>query len=399
MKRKLSFIALAALILAGITPALSSQAALFLGDELSLVDRPAQQDVYAVGEQVAVREKVTGDVVTAAGIVNIEAEVTQDITALGGTISLQNKVGDDVRLGGETVTVRGNVGGDLFAAGATIHIGKDVTIEGGAFLAGGIIVIDGTIKGDLRVSGGQIMVNGSVGGTTWLNAEKINISGTLTGESTLQAFDLAMTDTARFESNVRYWTETGPTDFGARLVNNAQASYDDALSLTRPGDASSFLKLSLGWLIFSLLSAALVLLLFVLFDNKLVFETTARTLSRSFWKSFLVGLVFIIVTPIAAVVLMITVIGIPVGLFLLVMYFFSMYAASIIAALTLAKWVDLRKKEAWGKPMLFLVALGFLVVLRALFLVPILGMLVGLATVPATFGALLIAKFGRQQKK
>ncbi|MEX0649993.1 MAG: polymer-forming cytoskeletal protein [Candidatus Andersenbacteria bacterium] len=158
MKHSLS-LKLGTLTLIAILP-LSALAATFLQKEEGelFIANPVDDDVYAAGQKVTVKDTISGDAAIAGQIVNAESVITQDLYAVGQAVRLTGSVGDDAHLAGNIVTVTGNVEGDLFAAGQSLDLMSQTIIGSDAYLAGESIVIAGTVHGTVRAAGNSVVV-------------------------------------------------------------------------------------------------------------------------------------------------------------------------------------------------------------------------------------------------
>ncbi|MFO0704618.1 MAG: polymer-forming cytoskeletal protein [Candidatus Andersenbacteria bacterium] len=373
------------IIVAVLVVPFSASAAQFKSGESITQQDKLSEDLYAAGQNLTVKGEVDGDVFGMAGIITLDGTVKQDANLTGGTITVGN-VQDDLRVGGGTITINGQVGDDAMVAGGTIHFSDASKVSGDLSIAGGALILDGTVSGTTRIGAGDVQLNGTFDGPVFVQADRITINGKLNADSQLAARQVVVGDKAQIAGDVRYWQEKGAIS-ADNALKGGSFTFDDSLAIKQQDGA--FAGPLLMFMLFSLLSAALVLALFVHFDKDNKSEKAARLLSAQYWKSLLTGLIFYIVTPVLGLLLCVTLIGLPIGLFVLAMYGFIMYAAPIIAALVLTKWIDLRRTKQFGKWATFFVALGLLVALKLIAWIPFVGMLLLLLIVPAALGAKL----------
>ena len=83
-----------------------------------------------------------------------------------------------------------------------------------------------------------------------------------------------------------------------------------------------------------------------------------------------------------------TVIGIPMGIFILMLYGFSLVFAKPMAALVIGKWIEHKSGMHWGKVMLYFVCIGVYIAIKVAVLIPILGWLAWFVVFLLTIGAL-----------
>ncbi len=107
----------------------------------------------------------------------------------------------------------------------------------------------------------------------------------------------------------------------------------------------------------------------------------------------LYGLLYFVVVPFIATLLLITIIGLPIAVFIFLSYGFAIFFAKPLTALVLAKWTEQKYKKKWGKPLFFFVSVGIYILLKLISLVTIVAWITVLAVVLIAFGALIETKF------
>lgn len=115
----------------------------------------------------------------------------------------------------------------------------------------------------------------------------------------------------------------------------------------------------------------------------------------------LYGLLYFIATPIIAVLFMISVVGLPVGIILLMLYIITLMVTKPMTAVLLTKyWESRRPKKAkkLGQWQIIFLSLGVYIVIRLVGLVPVLGSLLVAIAVCATYGALMRVEYKKYLK-
>ena len=97
------------------------------------------------------------------------------------------------------------------------------------------------------------------------------------------------------------------------------------------------------------------------------------------------------ILPVASVIIMFTLIGIPVGLLVMVLFLFSVIFGRVIAAIAFAAWMERRQVAQWNTFRLMLASIGFFILFKLLNLIPFLGWVTVLLATFAGYGALVIA--------
>jgi len=310
-----------------LAPALGFAADLRAKDEVSLAKAEViNEDAYIVGGNVTLANDIKGDLVVAGGNIVISGVVENDLLAAGGNLNILGTIRDDARIVGGTVIVSGNVGGDIAVAGGQIQILPGSTIGGDLIVAGGVVTIDGTVNGNIQMRGGQLIINDAVAGNVDAKIDKLKL-----GSHSLINGDL-------FYRSL----EEGEIAQGAKI--NGTTKFEKFEKLP-PQSARNLKAILASFLVakFLVLAGSLIFLI-------LLFGSTSRAITRqaiaSFWKEALRGFVLLVVTPVAAIFFFVTIVGVPLGGLMLLLYFASLTIAYLFSALILGSMLY---KLVWRK--------------------------------------------------
>ncbi|MDD4319906.1 MAG: polymer-forming cytoskeletal protein [Candidatus Peribacteraceae bacterium] len=394
MKRLLAASLLGTLLLAA-APAL---AATFRGGDTVTLSAPVSGDLYVSGGTIDIRQDVRGDLYILGGTIDVQNDVAQGLNVAGGKVKILSRVGDDVRVAGGDVEIRGVINGDLLVAGGTVTVGSDAVVMGEAYVSGGQVVVRGTVNRNIKANGGSVILEGIAHGNVDLQGESVTVSGPVEGDTTIVARNLTVAEGASFRGSVDYWTPS-PTEFGDALAAGQGATYrpDLAKQFGRAETRGFAVALLGAFAVYSLLSAALVLALLVFF-TKTIFTDAAKYVRRRPGMSFLLGLAYVAVVPLAIVLLLVTVIGIPLALLLLAAYAFTFVFIVPVASLVAAKWIELTYEKEWSRLALFGVSIGVFILLRLIGIIPVVGWIAKGIVVLLALGALLVVKMNRLKK-
>lgn len=320
------------------------------------------EDLYLAGGTIDVRADLRGDVVAAGGRILIEQRVAGDVIAAGGSVEVGAEVLDDVRAAGGTVTLRGAITGDAVATGGTVELRPDATVGGRAWFGGGTVDVGGRIATHMKAA-----------------AEKIVISGVIEGDATITANEIEILPTARIAGTLTY---RSPRE--ARIAPGAQVGGVTRLPYEQPSLAAKLVSAVLAIAGLGLIGAVLIAV-FPAFTMGAL-----RTLGREPGRSLGLGALLLVAVPIAAVLMMITVVGIGLGVAGFVLYGLALLAGYLIGALSVGDAVIglitprvERTAGAWIGALL----LG-LTVLSLLRLIPVIGAVICFGAVLAGLGAL-----------
>ena len=333
-------------------------------------------NVYVAGGTVDVQGDLERDLVGAGGTINIRQFVKGDVTVAGGSVNVSGRVGDDVRAAGGSIIIGGPVGGEVVAAGGTVTLAPEARVDGRAWLSGGTVVIAGRIARELKVAAASVSVAGEVDGDVRIAARTIEIL-----------------PTARIKGDLVYTSgKPARIDPGAQI--QGRVTYTKSVLAERTGRIGRVVGAVVR---IALLAGVIVcgVVLLLLFPGFAV--SAARTIRSDPWKSLGLGFLLLIVTPIVGIILVITIIGIPVGLALGALYMVALLLGYLTAAVFLgelgARLIGRGPELPTGGRVLALVL--SLVALALVWLIPVVGGIVALLAVVIGLGAASHQSFRR----
>jgi cytoskeletal protein CcmA (bactofilin family) len=305
-----------------------------LGLVLALVSipaLPAAAFVPRAGNTVVVADAVADDLYVAAGTINVTGDVDGDVTAVGGTITLTGPVTGGILAAGGTVGIRGSVGRNVRAAAGTLVLGGAVGTD--AVLAGGSIGIEraSQIGRDLVVAGGEVQLSGTVRRNARITGGAITIGGTVDGDLEAHGDRIVLLPTARIAGTLTY-----SADRPIEIQSGAQVA-GQVTRVDRPEryrtmlNPAARLRLRFAGRILEALWLLVLGLVLVAITPRGV-QTIADRMRARFGLSLLAGFVLIVVVPVASVLLLITIVGIPLALALMLLYVATLYPAMIFVS-------------------------------------------------------------------
>jgi cytoskeletal protein CcmA (bactofilin family) len=261
----------------------------------------------------------------------------------------------------------------LVGAGGASAATDHVVITGGAVVppggtAGDVIVLDGTVRVAGRVTGDVVSVSGPVRVIGRIDGDLITVSD--------RAF---LGPTARVGGDLRYGDERPVLARGAR-VDGKISNEDWADAASGWGWVSA-----LGWWLAVSVSTLIVGVLLVLLAPAALYAAE-RAVRERLGASVAWGIVIAIGVPVLAVLALVTLVGIPFGIALLLAAIPVLLVAYVTSAWIVGRRV-LRNRSASPWVALF-VGWG---ILRLLALIPVVGALVGLVATVVGLGALAVA--------
>ena len=336
------------------------------------------EDLYLAGRTVTSIGNVNGDVFVAGQTVNIGGEISGGLTAGAQTLTINADVGGGVRAGAQTLDVAGTIERDLVAGCATLTLNPEASIGD-----------------DLYVGSGQVRLRGDVGGDVYGAAEELVIEGNVGGDVHVEVGSLEIAPDAVIEGNLWYAAPAeisipkgsvkGDVTFTERVVDEETQEAAEDLGALAP----FVFFASLTWKIVAYLMALVTgIILILLLPRAMAAAPMAirtQTGPVAGW-----GAIALFLVPLAAIVLCITVVGLPAGLIALALWGVLFYIAQIPVAIFIGYLLLGRSRALEGKGfMIGCLALGLLLV-ALVKAIPFVGFFICLTVALFGIGALLV---------
>lgn len=340
-------------------------------DEDEVFDR----DFFAAGEDINVKGTVNGDLYIAGGNIVVSGKINGDVLVAGGQVEISGDVAGNIRAVGGNIEVQGMVGKNLTAVGGNIEVTNSANIIGSTVVGAGNVELNGPVGGNVVGGVGNLIITNAVGGTIY------------TGVGQLQIGDGASV------ADVVYWSDEKATVSSEATVSG---NLDQRIPVesSRQTNRETRKVAWTGFRFFSFLSMVVIGLLMLRFFPGLL-ETGAGFIDKKPWQSLGFGFLKLILEPIVAIILMVTIIGLPIGIFLVFAYIIELYFASYMVANWVGRliWGKLSKNESryWA---FVLGALVFVIVTS----VPVVGGIVRFFSLLFGLGAILLLKYAWYKK-
>jgi cytoskeletal protein CcmA (bactofilin family) len=357
------------------------------GDNV-VVREPVLDDFYVAAGTVTIDAPIRGDLIVAGGTVIVNDTVAQDILVAGGNITLNGYVGDDVRSAGGAIALSNHVAGDLIVTGGKINLERSAVVGGDLRSAGGEVIIAGTIHGDMKNTSGEFILDGIVGKDLECTGGAITINGKVSGTSVLSARTITLGPSAVFEDDITYWRKDGTMDF-AKSLTGGTATFDTSLELEE--GKWHYLGFASFLMVLWYLGTALLLIIILHYLFGRAFRDAANRVKNESLKSLGFGFLFLLGVPVLAIVTMITIIGLPVGILLLLGYLIIVVMATLIVSLLISNWINnTYYQSAWASGRIIIAAFVIFIFLKLASLTPVIGPIIMLLLIGMAFGGILL---------
>lgn len=349
----------------------SAIAANFEVAENLILDAPLLEDSYLAGGNVVIDSDISGDLYVAGGEVKINGNITEDLVVIGGRVTVLGNIGDDLRIIGGDVTIYGNVGDDLIMIGGVADVSKKSTIGGSINVGAGYLTLEGEVKKDLYGGVGMLVLGGIVGGDVIVTVEeKLDLS-----EHAYIGGDLKYS--GLIEMDIPEGVVVGEVTFN---------QFDTEEELEKVTSAYFIYR------VISYLSLLLLLFVFVMLAPRALIKA-GNTTKENVLKTLGMGVLTAIVGFVGSILLMVTVIGIPLGLIIFAFLFVALYISRIFVAAWLASYVvNYAKKKKYLKLHLFFGMAVALLVYYLIAMIPYIGWFISLILFLIGLGSLVMMK-------
>jgi cytoskeletal protein CcmA (bactofilin family) len=324
--------------------------------------------LYIAGSTITIAGTVRGDVYCAGQNITITGVVEGDVFCAGQTLQVNGKVGG-ARLAGQTITISGAVERSVTAFGQSVTIADTARVRRDATIYGANTVITGNIGRDIVSGGEQITVAGTIGRHANLVTQQVTVSGA-------GRIDGDLTYTSQNQVQIK--------DNGKVVGKSERIEPTHKEASPQSKWAEKFASTLYWFCALLLFGLALLAVLPKSFEG-----SEAVLVHRSGW-SLLVGLSALIVTPIVVVLLLITLVGAPLGFVLLALWVSALVTSFVYSGHAVGMWVNQQLKWKPGWPHAVALAIG-LALLALIGMVPILGGLLIFMTLVWGLGGIILA--------
>ena len=269
---------------------------------------------------------------------------------------------DTVFLGGDTAIMAGTIDGDLFAGAEQVEITG--TVRGNVYTAGESVRVSGTVDGNLHAAGENLEVSTKIGGSGFLAGQRVNVTDEselqrgafMAGESVQSRGQVGrdlffaadeMAIDGSVERNVRgYGTRvalgsassiggdfevTVPEEDAVEVREGASIAGATIIDIDEKHEHRAFMGVGFYfWIVAKALMMLLIGWLVVTVFPKL--RPTAPDSSSEVLKDMGIGFLAVVATPVAIVILLLTIVGIPIALVLGMVYGLLLFLSTLVVA-------------------------------------------------------------------
>ena len=276
---------------------------------------------------VAAGETVNDTLMVFADTINIDGTITGDLIAMGRQLNIQGTVQGNVYCAGMVTDLSGNVDGDVLFLGQNLQangrIGKNLWGAGSMFTLGRNIKLDN----DVILGASMVMINGNVGRDAMIAAGSLDVASKIGRDLKFAGGQLMLHSPTVIGRDLRGTTQTEKQvriDPGVTIAG--KKTLEIQKSKVSPYATLGFYGMQALRIITAFITGIILLWLFPIVRRASL--STVRTVLTSGGVGFLVA----VATPIAAIILAITLIGLPIALVSVALWLLGLYLSKIIVA-------------------------------------------------------------------
>lgn len=314
-------------------------------------------DVYVLESNCTIDQNIDGNLYILASQANINADVDGNVFILANTVNIS-----------------GNVSGSVYAAARSINISSDQIKDVYLVAQNNIILNEGaTITREAKMIAESIVISGAITGNLYSDAPTITLQeGALITGKAVYSGTLSQATEGQVGSLEKYEHNE---------VETAKESNKFAEKATN--------------VIFKTFTALFIIGLIVLVSDK---KVESKITVKGSIKGVLGGVLWIILIPIISVILMITVVGVPFSIILLMLYVLMFFIAIPAMSLQISAYIlNIRNKDS--KILLWLLATviycGILIVRQ----IPKLGGIITILVGAYGFNLIIKTLFSKKKKE
>jgi hypothetical protein len=307
---QLLFVVLALMLVFGNRPT-TTKAAYLQGDANADINisHPISTDAFIAVNSLSVNSLVGGELFAAANNLTINKKSDRSIFGVGNVVNINSGSSYDTFIAGNEVTLSGDFAQDVYVLGNDVTLNSNTDIHGDLKIYANRVYLDGKIAGGVEISAGYITSQATIGGNfNTLGSNQLTFKGGSIGNglSYLNGTMVNGLDTVNVTGDIK----VRPVD----TSKQNQRTYSDVLA-------------GLVYAMFSLFILGGALILFAPKKMVEIEEVVLGKWSTHFWR----GLLTLIVAPIMAMVLLMTMIGWRVALVVFLFYMLMLLLTTPIA--------------------------------------------------------------------
>jgi cytoskeletal protein CcmA (bactofilin family) len=330
-------------------------------------------DIVLCGDRIRVDGTVKGDVFLFGHDATVNGHVEGDIFGFSQQLQINGQVDGNIRAATNTLTIRGSVAKNVLTFDESVNLEPAAKVGGSLTIFVENLALDGSLGRDLTMFGKHLTVSGKVGGGIKMkgNALTINAGAEVNGP-------------IHFEGD-------NPAEVSAQAKLASPVEFKK-MEHKREYQNKDYYVWRVIW------TAAFILFGLVLFMLLPKFGSETIEGAEQVGIPLLLGILVFFGIPIAAIIACFTVVGIPLAVLAMGVWFLMLCCAELVVGTVVGNWILGKGRTSWE--IIGRMALGFVIVrivYTPLSQVHVVGMLSALGIWIWGMGAIALAIYRRFQ--
>ncbi len=330
-----------------------------------------QENSYFFATKNNIAGEYSGDLFLAGLENNFTGKVSNDLFVAGAKSSIAGEVNGDLRVISGEVNIRGKVIGDLVVVGGNVNLIDGAEIKGDLILIGGRVYQNATLVNKSKIMGGSVFLNNQINSPTEITAQKI------TAQSK-----------TKINSPITYYSPNQIIkDSGSEINNvvtyNQISNFKDTSLVKR-----TLINVLNFWILLKFITT-LVISFILVFVFRFFTQKTVDLAIENFWKNTLYGILISFLTPLVLMILILSLIGLPIGFLLMMIYIVLITISVSIASIIIGVLIKKLAFKTDDSRVDFKVASIGVVIMTLISFVPFLGDMTKLIFDFAALGAIM----------
>jgi cytoskeletal protein CcmA (bactofilin family) len=290
-----------------------------------------------------------------------------------------------------TVAPDETISDDLIAAGANVEVAGQ--LKKGLKAFGANISIPGTVSGEVYSAGADIDLSGTFGSKVTAVGASVVLSGTFDQDVEVASAKLTLMPATIIRANLVYSAAVLEKQEGSQVLGTVTERQEpikaEKVHEWREKGERAAKRAGIAFWFISTIALVLVgLIISSVFPNQT--NRVVGAISQSPWKSIGLGLVFLVVVPVAIVIALVTVVGIPAAIIAGFLYAIIVYVSRIYIGVWIGRKVigALKRKQITS---LFWPLVVGITIIALIGLIPFIGWIFRLFCLLIGLGALSLA--------
>jgi cytoskeletal protein CcmA (bactofilin family) len=292
----------------------------------------APWEIRSGAATIAADRVIAGDLIFNGDQLEIEGTVNGDLLVFAREVTITGRVnGSVLGIVSDQLTVNGIVAGNLRAVAATLTLNGQVERNLSAYALRMTAAPHSRIAGGILGIYGELKLTGTVNGPIAVKAYSSNrLGGSVGGNVTVKGAPLKWLPPVRIAGRVDDYTGTTPPKNQQVMLGKGFHSHQPVTALPRYN--KYFVLVSLIWFLGNLLMS----LIFYRIFPRTAWRITQPTMTMV-KRSFVTGLLTLIVVPVMIFLLVISTVGLPIALVLILLYIVFLLFANVPVSLLLGR--------------------------------------------------------------